>query len=104
MFGSQIIHDIDCLATEVSGDYLAHVLQLLSSCSSEVLDLVKQSILDGGKSLSTLLPIAINTIVDALVEKAVEVRLTFPTILYHFIMQMFCGMLVLCSFDFREFK
>ncbi|KAL9438999.1 hypothetical protein AB3S75_024623 [Citrus x aurantiifolia] len=67
-----IIHDINCLATEVSGDYLTHVLQLLSSCSSEVLDLVKQSILEGGKSLSSMLPVVINTIVDALVEKAVE--------------------------------
>lgn len=71
----QIIHDINCLATEVSGDYLTHVLQLLSSCSSEVLDLVKQSILEGGKSLSSMLPVVINTIVDALVEKAVEVKL-----------------------------
>lgn len=67
-----IIHDINCLATEVSGDYLTRVLQLLSSCSSEVLGLVKQSILDGGKSLSSMLPVVINTIVGALVEKAVE--------------------------------
>ncbi|KAJ4712557.1 Conserved oligomeric Golgi complex subunit 2 like [Melia azedarach] len=67
-----IIHDISCLATEVSGDYLTHVLQLLASCSSEVLDLVKQSILDGGKSLSSMLPLVISTIVEALVEKAVE--------------------------------
>lgn len=96
----QIIHDINCLATVVSGDYLTHVLQLLSSCSSEVLDLVKQSILDGGRSLSTLLPIAIKTIVDALVEKAVEVRLTLYRILHQFIMQWFEGCLVLCSFDF----
>ncbi|XP_044486987.1 conserved oligomeric Golgi complex subunit 2 [Mangifera indica] len=67
-----VIHDITCLATEVSGDYLDHVLQLLSSCSSEVLDLVKQSILDGGKSLSSTLPSVINTIIEGLVEKAVE--------------------------------
>lgn len=71
----QIIHDINCLATEVSGDYLTCVLQLLSSCSSEVLGLVKQSILDAGNSLSSMLPVVINTIVDALVEKAVEVKL-----------------------------
>ncbi|EXC04126.1 Conserved oligomeric Golgi complex subunit 2 [Morus notabilis] len=34
-----IIHDLNCLATEVCGDYLQHVLQLLSSCPSDVLDL-----------------------------------------------------------------
>lgn len=73
----QVIHDITCLATEVSGDYLDHVLQLLSSCSSEVLDLVKQSILDGGKSLSSTLPSVINTIIEGLVEKAVEVSSMF---------------------------
>lgn len=78
----QIIHDISCLATEVSGDYLTHVLQLLASCSSEVLDLVKQSILDGGKSLSSMLPLVISTIVEALVEKAVEVSFTLSWIFY----------------------
>lgn len=73
----QVIHDITCLATEVSGDYLDHVLWLLSSCSTEVLDLVKQSVLDGGKSLSTTLPLVINTIIEGLVEKAVEVSSMF---------------------------
>lgn len=73
----QVIHDITCLATEVSGDYLDHVLRLLSSCSTEVLDLVKQSILDGGKSLNTILPTVINTIIEGLVEKAVEVSSMF---------------------------
>ncbi|KAJ0079597.1 hypothetical protein Patl1_24425 [Pistacia atlantica] len=67
-----VIHDITCLATEVSGDYLVHVLRLLSSFSTEILVLVKQSILDGGKSLSTTLPLVINTIIEGLVEKAVE--------------------------------
>ncbi|KAJ0013351.1 hypothetical protein Pint_21671 [Pistacia integerrima] len=73
----QVIHDITCLATEVSGDYLVHVLRLLSSCSTEILVLVKQSILDGGKSLSTTLPLVINTIIEGLVEKAVEVSSVF---------------------------
>ncbi|KAI5569434.1 hypothetical protein BDE02_12G077000 [Populus trichocarpa] len=67
-----IIHDINCLATEVCGDYLEHVLQLLSSCSADVLDLVKQSILQGGKSLNDLTPLAINAITDALVDEAVK--------------------------------
>jgi len=69
----QIIHDINCLATEVCGDYVEHVLQLLSSCSADVLDLVKQSILQGGKSLNDLTPLAINAITDALVDEAVKV-------------------------------
>lgn len=71
---SQIIHDINCLAMEVSGDYLEHVLQNLSSCSADVHDLVKQSISQGGKSLNDLIPLVINTIVDTLVEKSDEVR------------------------------
>ncbi|XP_021298350.1 conserved oligomeric Golgi complex subunit 2 isoform X2 [Herrania umbratica] len=68
----QIIHDINCLAKEISGAYLDHVLQVLSSCSTEVLDLVKQSILHSGKSLDDLLPLVINTIMEALVHKSVE--------------------------------
>lgn len=67
-----IIHDINCLASEVCGDYLGQVLQILSSCSAAVLDSVKQSILHGGKSLEDLAPLVINTIIEALVEKSVE--------------------------------
>ncbi|WCJ36242.1 Conserved oligomeric Golgi complex subunit 2 [Euphorbia peplus] len=67
-----VIHDLTCLAAEVRGDYLDHVLQLLSSCSGDILGLVKQSILQGGKSLNDLAPLAINAIIEALVEKAVE--------------------------------
>ncbi|KAF3436861.1 hypothetical protein FNV43_RR19614 [Rhamnella rubrinervis] len=67
-----IIHDLNCLAMEVSGDYLEHVLQNLSSCSADVRDLVKQSISQGGKSLNDLIPLVINTIIDTLVEKSDE--------------------------------
>ncbi|KAL5750742.1 hypothetical protein ACOSP7_025345 [Xanthoceras sorbifolium] len=67
-----ILHDTNCLASEVCGDYLAHVLQLLSSCPTDVLDLVKNSIIQGGMALIALQPSIINTIVEALVEKAVE--------------------------------
>ncbi|KAI9174733.1 hypothetical protein LWI28_022056 [Acer negundo] len=67
-----ILHDTNCLASEVCGDYLAHVLRLLSSCPAEVLDLVKQSIIQGGMALNALQPSVINTIVGTLVEKAVE--------------------------------
>ncbi|TYI56147.1 hypothetical protein E1A91_D11G189600v1 [Gossypium mustelinum] len=67
-----VIHDINCLGKEISGAYLDHVLRVLSSCSTEVLDLVKQSILHCGKSLDDLLPLVINTIKEALVQKSVE--------------------------------
>ncbi|KAL8480742.1 hypothetical protein ACS0TY_027327 [Phlomoides rotata] len=67
-----IIHDLNCLVEEVCGDYLGHVLGLLKSCPPEVLDLVKQSILQGGDSLKVLQPLVINSIVETLVEKSVE--------------------------------
>ncbi|KAH8486739.1 hypothetical protein Peur_069848 [Populus x canadensis] len=67
-----IIHDINCLVTEVCGGYLDDVLQLLSSCSIDILDLVKQSILQGGKSLNGLIPLVINAITESLVDEAVK--------------------------------
>ncbi|KAF5730942.1 conserved oligomeric Golgi complex subunit 2 isoform X2 [Tripterygium wilfordii] len=67
-----IIHDINCLTAEVCGDYLGHVLQLLSACSVDVLDLVKQSILQGGKALHALVPPAVKIIIEVLVEKSAE--------------------------------
>ncbi|KAE8123920.1 hypothetical protein FH972_018837 [Carpinus fangiana] len=67
-----IIHDVNCLVKEVCGGYLERVLELLSSCSADVLDSVKQSILQGGRSLMDLVPLVINTIIEALVEKSVE--------------------------------
>lgn len=72
-FNFQVIHDVRFLAREVCGDYLGLVLRLLSSCSAEVRDSVKDSILQGGKSLNDIVPSIINTIVEALVEKSVEV-------------------------------
>lgn len=72
-FAFQVIHDVHFLAREVCGDYLGLVLQLLSSCSAEVHDFVKDSILQGGKSLNDIVPSIINAIVEALVEKSVEV-------------------------------
>ncbi|XP_047946948.1 conserved oligomeric Golgi complex subunit 2 [Salvia hispanica] len=67
-----IIHDLNNLVEEVRSDYLDHVLGVLKSCSSEVLDLVKQSILQGSDSLKVLQTPVINSIVEALVEKSVE--------------------------------
>lgn len=67
-----VIHDVRFLAREVCGDYLGLVLQHLSSCSAEVHDSVKDSVLQGGKSLNDIVPSIINAIVEALVEKSVE--------------------------------
>ncbi|KAJ4838487.1 Conserved oligomeric Golgi complex subunit 2 [Turnera subulata] len=67
-----IIHDINLLAAEVSGDYLQDVIRLLSPCSADILTLVKQSILQSGKSLNDLAPLAASAIIEALVDKAVE--------------------------------
>ncbi|KAL0429600.1 UNVERIFIED_CONTAM: Conserved oligomeric Golgi complex subunit [Sesamum radiatum] len=67
-----IIHDLKCLVEEVCGSYLGNVLEVLKSCSTEVLDLVKESILQGGNSLKVLQPLVMNSIVENLVEKSVE--------------------------------
>ncbi|CAH9106187.1 unnamed protein product [Cuscuta epithymum] len=67
-----IIHDLKCLAEEVCGAYLNHVLELLKSCPSQVLEFVKQSILQGAKSLNDLVPLVISAVVETIVERAVE--------------------------------
>ncbi|KAK7265566.1 hypothetical protein RJT34_33187 [Clitoria ternatea] len=67
-----VIHDIRCLEEQVHGDYLQHVLQLLSSCSPDILESVRQSILQGSQSLKSLEPFVIKTVVESLVEKSVE--------------------------------
>ncbi|KAL8167108.1 hypothetical protein V2J09_008607 [Rumex salicifolius] len=67
-----VIHDINSLVSEVCGDYLETVLKLLASCPATVQDLVKQSILHSAKSLEEQAPLALKTLVNALVEKSVE--------------------------------
>ncbi|KAI7986079.1 Conserved oligomeric Golgi complex subunit 2 [Camellia lanceoleosa] len=67
-----IIHDLNCLVAEICGDFLRHVIGLLSSCSTEVLEPVEQSILQGAKSLKDLIPIVMNSIIEAVVKKSVE--------------------------------
>ncbi|XP_057416274.1 conserved oligomeric Golgi complex subunit 2 isoform X2 [Lotus japonicus] len=67
-----VIHDIRCLVELVRGDYLQHVLQLLSSCSPDVLESVRQSILQGAQSLKSIEPLVIKAVVESLVEKSVE--------------------------------
>lgn len=68
-----IIHDLDHLAAEVCDSYIGCVFEILNSCSTEqVLDLVKHSIFQGGKSLKDLVPSVIDSIVETLVEKSNE--------------------------------
>lgn len=74
IFILQIIHDLENLVAEISGNYVHQVIALLKSCSIEVIDLVKQGILHGAQSLRDILPILMNSVVDSLVEKSVEVR------------------------------
>ena len=96
----QIIHDLNCLASEVCGDYLGQVLQILSSCSAAVLDSVKQSILHGGKSLEDLVPLVINTIIEALVEKSVEVSYNLSMILSEITLEGVVVLLFICCFKY----
>ncbi|CAN1129922.1 Conserved oligomeric Golgi complex subunit 2 [Linum perenne] len=68
----QVIHDIKSLSTEVCGSYLEHIVKLLSSCSTDVIDLIRQSIVQGGKSLDDLAPLVMKAVIDTLKDKAEE--------------------------------
>ncbi|GKD50130.1 conserved oligomeric Golgi complex subunit 2, partial [Tanacetum coccineum] len=66
-------HDLDHLAAYVCGNFIGHVVEILKkSCSTEVVDLVKDSILQYGKSLKDLVPSVIDAIIDTLAEKNSE--------------------------------
>ncbi|KAI3919573.1 hypothetical protein MKX01_018396 [Papaver californicum] len=67
-----VMHDIDCLVIELEGDYLDHVFQQLGSCPSEVHDLIKHSIVQGGKALNDVVPRIMDTMTESLVEKSKE--------------------------------
>lgn len=67
-----VIHDIKLIVAEVCGDYVGHVVQLLSSCPADVLDSIKQSILQSGKCLEDISPVVIKSVTESLVEKSVE--------------------------------
>ncbi|XP_071731750.1 conserved oligomeric Golgi complex subunit 2-like [Rutidosis leptorrhynchoides] len=68
-----IIHDLDHLAAEIRGSYIEEVFEILNSCcTEELLDHVKHSILQGGKSLKDLIPSVIDSIIETLVEKSNE--------------------------------
>ncbi|KAF5792956.1 putative COG complex component COG2 [Helianthus annuus] len=68
-----IINDLDNLAAEVCGNYIGHVFDAIKTSTTEdVLDLVKNSISQGGKSLKDLVPSVIDSIIDTLVDKSNE--------------------------------
>ncbi|MFS7971556.1 putative COG complex component, COG2, oligomeric Golgi complex, subunit 2 [Helianthus anomalus] len=68
-----IINDLDNLAAEVCGNYIGHVFDAIKTSTTEdVLDLVKISISQGGKSLKDLVPSVIDSIIDTLVDKSNE--------------------------------
>ncbi|KAF3531172.1 hypothetical protein DY000_02038231 [Brassica cretica] len=67
-----VIHDVNDIVSEVCGDYLGHISRRLSSCSTEVLDVVRTSMLQGGDKLKEVLPLLTNTIIEIIVDKSVE--------------------------------
>lgn len=67
-----VIHDLGYLVDELTGDFLEDVLRHLESCSADVLDLVKQSILQAKKSLADCLPAVVDTMIEGIVKKSVE--------------------------------
>ncbi|XP_020580665.1 conserved oligomeric Golgi complex subunit 2 [Phalaenopsis equestris] len=67
-----VIHDVGFLFSELSGNYLRHVLELLESCSTEVLDLVRRSILQAATSLNDTLPILKDMMVEGIAERSFE--------------------------------
>uniref|UniRef100_A0A1D1YH47 Conserved oligomeric Golgi complex subunit 2 n=1 Tax=Anthurium amnicola TaxID=1678845 RepID=A0A1D1YH47_9ARAE len=67
-----VMHDVNYLVAELKNGFLGNVQHLLHSCSFEVLDLVKQSILHAGKSLDDLIPSLLDAIIEAIVEKSAE--------------------------------
>ncbi|PAN44014.1 hypothetical protein PAHAL_9G011300 [Panicum hallii] len=69
-----IMHDVHAVIGELSesGSFIGHVNQLLASCPIEVLNLVKQSILQAVEPLKELLPAIINVMIGIIVKKSNE--------------------------------
>ncbi|KAJ4899541.1 hypothetical protein Rs2_13492 [Raphanus sativus] len=67
-----VIHDVNYLVSEVCGDYLEQISQYISSCSTEVRDVVRMSMLQGGDKLKEVLPLLTNTIIEIIVDKSLE--------------------------------
>uniref|UniRef100_A0A0A8XTM7 COG complex component COG2 C-terminal domain-containing protein n=1 Tax=Arundo donax TaxID=35708 RepID=A0A0A8XTM7_ARUDO len=69
-----ILHDVHSVIGELSesGNFIRHVNQLLASCPIEVLNLVKQSILQAVEPLKELLPAIMNVMIGVIVKKSNE--------------------------------
>ncbi|CAN6297050.1 unnamed protein product [Urochloa humidicola] len=69
-----IMHDVHAVIGELSesGSFIGHVNQLLASCSIEVLNLVKQSILQAVEPLKELLPAIMNVMIGIIVKRSNE--------------------------------
>jgi len=93
-FNLQVIHDVQFVVTELTGDYPGDVLQVLESCLAEVLNLVKQSIVQAKQSLEDCLPVVMDTMIEAIVKKSVEVSGTGVVITFFCV----CEPSFLCSF------
>ncbi|KAK3148768.1 hypothetical protein QOZ80_3AG0208390 [Eleusine coracana subsp. coracana] len=69
-----VMHDVHAVIAELSesGNFIGHVHQLLASCPAEVLNLVKQSILQAVEPLKELLPAIMNAMIGVIVKKSNE--------------------------------
>ncbi|KAL5705148.1 hypothetical protein ACHQM5_023489 [Ranunculus cassubicifolius] len=78
-----VLHDTNCLITELGGDYLESVVKILSSCPNEILNMIKQSILQGVESLKNIAPQVMQRITTALVDRGVDVSELLTLISIH---------------------
>ncbi|KAJ4752312.1 Conserved oligomeric Golgi complex subunit 2 [Rhynchospora pubera] len=67
-----VFHDVSVLISELSGNFLGHVSQLLSNCSDEVVQLVRESIAQAIQLLQQLMPVILDIMIESIVEKSVE--------------------------------
>ncbi|CAD6207647.1 unnamed protein product [Miscanthus lutarioriparius] len=69
-----IMHDVHAVIGELSesGSFIGHVNQLLGSCPIEVLNLVKQCILQAVEPLKEVLPAIMNVMIGIIVKKSNE--------------------------------
>jgi hypothetical protein len=74
VFDAQVMHDVNAVISELleSGQFVEHVNQLLASCPTEVLALVKHSILQAVEPLKELLPAIMNVMIMVIVKRSNE--------------------------------
>lgn len=67
------MHDVRLLISELTGGFLANVIRYLESCSADVLDIVKESILHAAKSLEDSVPAIMDAMIEGTAVKCIEV-------------------------------